>query len=153
MAVALPHLLYNPGRLPTYRLDRFPWYCGKCAKPASCKTCMDALQAFRSAAAYRAQETRRKNDPDYFRPADADRGWQAHCHATVSSAVRRGILPDLRADSIACVDCGSRATVYEHRDYSRPLDVEPVCVSCNRRRGTAAWPTADRFKFKRVGEG
>lgn len=34
-----------------------------------------------------------------------------------------------------CVDCGRPAECYDHRDYLRPLDVEPVCYSCNRRRG------------------
>jgi len=41
--------------------------------------------------------------------------------------------------SIACVDCGKPATVYEHRDYTKPLDVEPVCSSCNRKRGPAEY--------------
>jgi hypothetical protein len=36
-----------------------------------------------------------------------------------------------------CVDCGNPAEVYEHRDYGRPLDVEPVCRDCNRLRGSA----------------
>jgi len=30
-----------------------------------------------------------------------------------------------------CVDCGGPVKVYDHRDYSRPLDVEPVCYRCN----------------------
>lgn len=56
-------------------------------------------------------------------------------HNAVTKAVRSG---DLRpANEFACKDCGKRATEYDHRDYSKPLDVEPVCHSCNLRRGPA----------------
>lgn len=41
------------------------------------------------------------------------------------------------ATSFHCVDCGAVAEHYEHRDYNRPLDVEPTCRSCNYRRGNA----------------
>lgn len=34
-----------------------------------------------------------------------------------------------------CVDCGKRAQVYDHRDYTKPLDVVPVCRGCNNKRG------------------
>lgn len=60
----------------------------------------------------------------------------AHIRAAVSGAIRRGTLPPLAG--LACVDCGKPARVYEHRDYSRPLDVEPTCYSCNGLRGPAA---------------
>jgi len=36
-----------------------------------------------------------------------------------------------------CADCGKVAQHYDHRDYNRPLDVEPVCHSCNLKRGPA----------------
>lgn len=52
-------------------------------------------------------------------------------------AIRKGKLPKLDG-SIACVDCGLPAWEYDHRDYDKPLDVEPVCLSCNKRRGRAA---------------
>lgn len=39
--------------------------------------------------------------------------------------------------SIECVDCGMPAKEYDHRDYTRPLDVVPVCGSCNSKRGVA----------------
>jgi hypothetical protein len=51
-------------------------------------------------------------------------------------AVVRGRLPRLDG-SIACVDCGKPAKHYDHRDYAKPLDVDPVCVGCNIRRGPA----------------
>ena len=34
-----------------------------------------------------------------------------------------------------CVDCGNNANHWEHRNYSRPLLIEPVCQSCNIKRG------------------
>jgi len=53
----------------------------------------------------------------------------------VNTRVRTGEMP--RADTFVCVDCGQAAHSWEHRDYSRPLDVEPVCRSCNHKRGPA----------------
>jgi hypothetical protein len=38
-----------------------------------------------------------------------------------------------------CVDCQSwPAQFYDHRSYAEPLNVDPVCGSCNRARGPAA---------------
>lgn len=56
-------------------------------------------------------------------------------HAAVAKAIRRGELP--RADSLLCVDCGRPACDYDHRDYTKPLQVDAVCRSCNKRRGPA----------------
>jgi hypothetical protein len=53
----------------------------------------------------------------------------------VYAAVKRGLLP--RASDHGCADCDSPATDYDHRDYTKPLDVEPVCRSCNIKRGPA----------------
>ena len=36
-----------------------------------------------------------------------------------------------------CVDCGAPARVHDHRDYRQPFITDPVCLSCNRRRGPA----------------
>lgn len=55
----------------------------------------------------------------------------------ISSAIARGTMPP--ASSVDCVDCGARAEHYDHRDYRKPLDVQPVCRSCNFNRGPAAW--------------
>ena len=52
-------------------------------------------------------------------------------------AIRRGEMPPARA--YMCVDCGNPATQYDHRDYSKPLHVDPVCRSCNWHRGPADW--------------
>jgi hypothetical protein len=53
----------------------------------------------------------------------------------VKHAVQRGKLP--RASTLKCVDCGAPAALYEHRDYDKPLEVEPVCIPCNSKRGPA----------------
>lgn len=53
----------------------------------------------------------------------------------VNDAVRRGELAP--AKSCTCADCGAPAIDYDHRDYNRPLDVQPVCRSCNKKRGPA----------------
>lgn len=49
------------------------------------------------------------------------------------AAVRRGILE--HPSTLKCVDCGKQASCYDHRYYSKPLKVEPVCGSCNKLRG------------------
>ena len=46
-----------------------------------------------------------------------------------------GLLPS--ASVFPCVDCAAPAVDYEHRDYNRPLAVEPVCRRCNLARGAA----------------
>ncbi len=69
--------------------------------------------------------------------------FEAQMHAAkraVAGAVKAGKLPDRRL--FACVDCGDPATDYDHRDYSRPLDVQPVCRACNFARGPAAYVKA-----------
>lgn len=55
-------------------------------------------------------------------------------HRTVVKAMRNGDLPPL---GIKCVDCGGLATEWDHRDYNDPLRVDPVCRSCNCKRGEA----------------
>lgn len=53
----------------------------------------------------------------------------------VIKAVRSGALKEVK--ECVCVDCGAPARHYDHRDYNKPADVEPVCVPCNSRRGHA----------------
>lgn len=60
--------------------------------------------------------------------------------AAVTKAKQTGQLPYLRGD-IKCTDCNAPAQVYDHRDYSTPLAVEPVCQKCNIKRGRAYWPS------------
>lgn len=55
----------------------------------------------------------------------------------VSRAIRKGDLPHFSA--FKCADCDKPAECYDHRDYTKPLDVDPVCRGCNNRRGPG-WP-------------
>ena len=55
--------------------------------------------------------------------------------SAVAKAVKNGILAPVK--TLICIDCGSPAQCYEHRDYNKPLEVEPVCRKCNFRRGSA----------------
>lgn len=54
----------------------------------------------------------------------------------VHKAIRNGKLPALDG-SIKCTDCDATADRYDHREYAKPLQVEPVCRACNRKRGPA----------------
>ena len=66
--------------------------------------------------------------------ADVIRKNIARAGRLVKQAIISGNLAPITADT-KCVDCGSPAYCYDHRDYGRPLDVEPVCRSCNNTRG------------------
>ena len=52
-------------------------------------------------------------------------------HYAVNNAVQSGRLKPARA--FGCSECGQPATEYHHDDYSKPLDIRPVCRPCNRR--------------------
>ena len=56
-------------------------------------------------------------------------------HARVHAAISKGLLT--KASNCLCVDCGKQARDYDHRDYNKPLDVQPVCRRCNKLRGPA----------------
>ena len=58
-----------------------------------------------------------------------------NAHRYVLKAIKDGYLPRLPGQT--CVDCGSPAKHYDHRDYNLPLVVEPVCFACNMKRGPA----------------
>lgn len=64
----------------------------------------------------------------------------------VGIEVHKGRIPRLhnpkmgldRGVKVTCVDCGKNPAIeYDHRDYTRPLEVDPVCQSCNQLRGMA----------------
>jgi hypothetical protein len=117
--------------------------------------CADCSPKNRAAMAYRDDQyartlaTKRARYPKRFPPKHANFVWQAYAMATVNKAKAQGLLPALDG-SIACTDCDRAAECYDHRDYSRPLDVEPVCQSCNLLRGTAKWPHPRDYNFKRM---
>ena len=56
-------------------------------------------------------------------------------YRAIARARANGLLP--AAKEFQCVDCGKQALDWDHRDYNKPLDVEPVCRSCNKLRGPA----------------
>lgn len=60
---------------------------------------------------------------------------QEEAHYQVARAKRAGLLPSPRA--FGCMDCEAPAIEYDHRDYSKPLQVDPVCRRCNLNRGPA----------------
>lgn len=83
--------------------------------------------------------TWRQRDRRYCEPcavAPASRSWHSTITNMVHGAVSLGLLPKLDG-SVPCIDCGKPATDYDHRDYNKPLDVEPTCRSCNIKRGPA----------------
>lgn len=55
--------------------------------------------------------------------------------SAVAKAKRKGLLRP--ASEFSCTDCSAPAVDYDHRDYNKPLEVQPVCRSCNLRRGSA----------------
>ena len=58
----------------------------------------------------------------------------ARAASAVQKALKCGQLPRITAQT-KCVDCSRPAQVYDHRDYGKPLEVEPVCQRCNVHRG------------------
>lgn len=62
-----------------------------------------------------------------------DRPLATKAASLVNRAIQDGEIPPARGQK--CVDCGGSADRYDHRDYTKPLWVEPVCHGCNRRRG------------------
>lgn len=56
-------------------------------------------------------------------------------HQAVAKARKNGFLED--PSLFSCTDCSKPAIEYDHRDYSKPLDVVPVCRKCNLLRGAA----------------
>jgi hypothetical protein len=59
-------------------------------------------------------------------------------NAAVNKARRRGELSP--ACEHKCADCGKQARDWDHRDYTKPLEVQAVCRSCNQHRGAAFFP-------------
>ena len=53
----------------------------------------------------------------------------------VSKAIKLGIIH--HHSFCACVDCGRPAECYDHRDYTMPHIIVPVCARCDSKRGEA----------------
>lgn len=73
-------------------------------------------------------------DCNYVR---AHKNGRREAATAVAKAIKEGKLRP--AKEFACVDCGIPAREYDHRDYSQPLQVEPVCARCNCKRGPGKW--------------
>ena len=149
----------------------YGWYCQACTrklwvkydhemricdstsddhKRRDCLDCQRIKTERQREAAARGAATRAKNNPHWCKPVDAQKYWQGRAHGAVQAAIKHGLIPSLKSGEYACTDCGGVALEYDHRDYGRPLDVDPVCRGCNKRRGTAIWPSFDRYLFKRI---
>ena len=78
----------------------------------------------------------RKNNPEKVRASiktyEQNNPEKHIAHVIVYKAVRRGDLP--RVSTCDCVDCGIQAAEYHHEDYSKPLEVEPLCKLCHVKR-------------------
>ena len=109
---------------PMRKRERHPVYCDVCGKELTytrpskflCVECSARRESVRQSAFER------------------NRPLAVQARLAVQRAVGSGDLPKLDG-SVACVDCGKPARNYDHRDYRKPLDVDPVCVSCNKQRG------------------
>lgn len=64
--------------------------------------------------------------------------WMHAANRAITRARARGLIG--AASEQQCVDCGRQAFDWDHRDYTKPLHVEPVCRSCNGKRGPALFP-------------
>lgn len=80
---------------------------------------------------------------------DEYKALQKKCAGTFRYALKTGKVQPLAPDA-KCVDCGARATMQDHRNYYKPLEVEPVCRKCNSSRGQA-YPYCDEWGKRRVG--
>lgn len=57
------------------------------------------------------------------------KGTDISVYNLVNKAIRTGKLP--RAYTLRCSHCGKVARDYHHEDYTRPLDVTPLCRKCH----------------------
>jgi hypothetical protein len=96
--------------------------------PMECQRCGDALPLVRHYKTYLCGPCK-----DSLPGPSKKAGYEAQ--AMVRAAVRFGYL--MPSSRCTCTDCGAPAKCYDHRDYNKPLEVDPVCVGCNIRRGAA----------------
>lgn len=100
-------------------------------KTYQCRRCSDAFQAFPIGRHWYCEPCR-------LASYAAQRG----AKKWLGLAIRSGRL--LQARTYRCVDCREKwATAWEHRDYDKPLDVDPTCDSCNFARGPAFFRLPD----------
>lgn len=78
-------------------------------------------------------------------PINTQASWRSFCYlcreklawvrAQVNATMRAANIP--HPSGFKCSDCDAPATAYDHRCYSLPLEVDPICHACNARRGHA----------------
>lgn len=90
---------------------------------AKCRTCKAAY-----ARAWRKTEKGKAASLKHYEQIQKTNVYEAK--KAVYCAVRSGLIP--RVKGLICQYCGDRAAAYDHRDYARSLDVQPVCTSCNK---------------------
>jgi len=93
----------------------------KKANPEKCRARVKAWKKTNPAKKGAHSKTYEQNNPE-----------KNAAHLAVCNAVRRKHLP--RVSTCDCVDCGIQAAEYHHKDYSKPLEVEPLCKLCHVKR-------------------
>lgn len=111
-------------------------YCKNCSK-TSIAACKRANPARTREVSRRSRERRAEKVAKAHKQwHEAGREWMKNnpekrkAQKAVTDAVRSGKIP--RVTSMKCKMCGNAAKEYHHDDYSKPLDVVPLCVSCHR---------------------
>jgi len=94
----------------------------------TCKLCRNTRQR-----KIRATQEGKIISKKYHERNKRERGAMLEAKKKVYYMVREGRL--VHPTLCSCTDCGKPAEVYDHRDYAEPLKVEPVCRSCNHKRG------------------
>jgi hypothetical protein len=125
----------GPKGLTTH--GRIPKRCPECERKAYARPLRPAIprdeRKARHSAAMKASWARRKLSRTH-----QEKLWRTHVGRLTTLAMHLGFLPHWR--DCLCVDCGAAAGCYDHRDYSQPLLVEPVCLGCNSKRGRGVMP-------------
>lgn len=97
-------------------------------QPFDCKICGEHFErSWRQKLCEECARAVRRLRAEFYGDAQQD------AMTEVAKAIRHGKLKP--ATRFRCTDCSKRAECYDHRSYERPLDVEPVCRSCNLKRG------------------
>jgi hypothetical protein len=104
--------------------------------------CLDCSKPLATPVYGQARQSRLRCNPCGRARYELLRDRAANVHGIVARAIKRGELK--HASELTCVDCGRPASQYDHRDYTKPLQVDPVCRSCNVMRGPADFPPLPR---------
>lgn len=114
--------------------------CSRCAnkgrafplEPKRCTDCNQHIAYRRRCGSSRCDPCRDKRSAEYVRPVPSNDNEKARW--LTKYAVKIGFLP--HPTGFTCVDCKRvQAQCYDHRDYSKPLEVDAVCLPCNSKRG------------------